>query len=74
MLALSALLLACVVGAALGFQVQLGVGLLLALCYGPIALYRPDLGVVLFIPVVFLEALPALNLGGKAGGLVIAAA
>jgi O-antigen ligase len=72
--AVAALLWAAAVGAALGFQVQLGIGLLLAVCYGPIALYRPDIGVVLFVPLVFLEALPALNLGGKAGGLVIAVA
>lgn len=72
--AAGALLWACAVGAGLAFKVPLGVGLLLALCYGPIALYRPDLGVILFVPIVFLEALPALNLGGKAGGLVIAAA
>jgi O-antigen ligase len=65
--------MAVAVGAGLAFQVQLGIGVLLALCYGPIALYRPDLGVILFIPLIFLEALPALNLGGKAGGLVIAA-
>jgi O-antigen ligase len=73
-LAAAALLWAAAIGAALAFQMQLGVGLLLAVCYGPIALYRPDVGVMLFVPMIFLEALPALNLGGKAGGLVIAVA
>ena len=41
--------------------------------YGAIAVYRIDLSVALFVPLVFFEGLHALNAGSKAAGLLIAA-
>ncbi|MGH2742303.1 MAG: O-antigen ligase family protein [Thermoleophilaceae bacterium] len=73
-LAGAAVLTSGVVGVAIAVDVPLGLGLLVAVWYGPLALYRPDLGVPLFVPLVFLEALPALNLAGKVAGLLIAVA
>jgi O-antigen ligase len=70
----AAVLTAGVIGVALAVEVPIGVGLLAGLIYGVIAVYRIDLGVVLFVPLVLFEGLPALNAGSKAAGLLVAVA
>jgi O-antigen ligase len=69
----AAVLTAGVIGVALAVQLPVGLGLLAALVYGAIAIYRIDLAVALFVPLVFFEGLHALNAGSKAAGLLIAA-
>jgi O-antigen ligase len=70
----AAVLTAGVIGMALAVQTQLGIGLLAGLIYGVLAVYRIDLGVALFVPLVLFEGLPALNAGTKAAGLLVAVA
>jgi MYXO-CTERM domain-containing protein len=72
-IAAGALSLAIVVGVALAVQLPLGVALVLAVFYGLVLLFAPVWALVAFVPLIFLEALPALNLGGKAAGLLVAA-
>ncbi len=66
--------LAIVVGMALAVNVQYGIAVLLACCFGLILWLSPTWAVVAFVPLVFLDAIPALNLAGKAAGLIVAAA
>ncbi len=73
-IALGAILTAALVGIVLAIQLPLGVALLLGLSYGLICLYAPVWSMVAFVPLVFLEAVPALNAGGKAAGLLVTAA
>lgn len=69
-----AVFFAVLVGVALAANLQIGVALLLGACYGIVILYAPVWALVLFVPLIFLEAVPALNLSGKAAGLLIAVA
>lgn len=68
----AALLAGSLIGAALAVDIPFGVALLLGACYTPLVFFDFRLAVLLWIPLVFLEAIPAFNLGGKAAGLVLA--
>ena len=65
---------AVLVGVALAAEVKYGVALLLALIYAVVALINLPLGLALWVPLIFLEGMPAFNLAGKAAGGVIAIA
>jgi O-antigen ligase len=73
-LAASAPILAVAVGAALAFDPRIGVAILLAALFVPVIALNLPLAVALWFPLVFLEGVPALNLAGKAGGLLITVA
>jgi O-antigen ligase len=66
--------LAITIGIALALKMVVGIALLFSTCYVLILLFAPLWALVAFVPLIFLEAVPALNLGGKAAGLFIAAA
>jgi O-antigen ligase len=70
----AALGIAVAVGGALAFEVPLGLALLVGAFYAPIVMFAPMIGLALFVPLVFLEGLPAFNAGGKAAGVLIAVA
>ena len=65
---------AALVGVGLAVNVPLGLALLVGAFYAPIVVFAPMVGLALFLPLVFLEGLPAFNLGGKAAGVLIAVA
>ena len=65
------LLAAGIVGVTIAYEVEYGVALLLGLLYAGIALVNLQLGLALWVPLIFLEGIPALNLAGKAAGAVI---
>ncbi len=69
-----AVFLALVVGSVLAANPTLGVALVFGLGFALVLVYRPVWAVIGFVPLVFLEAVPALNLAGKAAGLLIAVA
>jgi O-antigen ligase len=52
----------------------LGIALVLAILYVPLVLINLPLGVALWVPLVFLQGIPATNMAGKAAGLLIAGA
>jgi O-antigen ligase len=62
------------VGMALAVQIPLGLALLVAAVYLPLLFVNFPLAVCLWIPVVFLEGIPAFNLAGKAAGLLLVVA
>jgi O-antigen ligase len=72
--ATAALLFGAVAGVALAVQPPLGIGIVVSLCYAVLALLNLPVAIALWLPLIFLEALPAFNLAGKAGGLVLAVA
>lgn len=59
------------VGMALAMQISLGIGLLGAVLYLPLLLLNFPLAVCLWIPLVYLEAMPTFNLAGKGIGLLL---
>jgi O-antigen ligase len=67
----SAVLLAGVIGLVLARDVKYGVALLLAVCFLAVLTIDLPLAIALWTPLVFLDAVPALNLAGKAAGLLI---
>jgi O-antigen ligase len=69
--AAAALLSAGLVGVALAADVPAGIALLVALCYLPLLFVNLRLGFALWIPLIFLQGVPALRLGGEAAGLLI---
>jgi O-antigen ligase len=69
-----ALLTAMLVGFGLAMNAPLGIAILLAAIYAPLAAKDMRLGLTLWIPLVFLEGLPALNMAGKAAGLLLVGA
>ena len=71
LLGLGGVLVAALVGIALAVQVSLGVALLAAVLYLPLLVTNYPLAVCLWIPLVFLEGMPAFNLAGKAVGLLL---
>jgi hypothetical protein len=73
-LAVAGVLAAMLVGVALAASMPLGIALLLAILYVPLVLLSLPLGVVLWVPLVFLQGIPAANLAGKAAGLLIVGA
>jgi O-antigen ligase len=70
----AAFITAALVGVGLAIEVPIGLAILTAALYGLLVLFAPRLSLALFIPLVFLEAMPAFNAGGKAAGLLVAAA
>lgn len=60
-----------VVGVGLAADTKIGVALLLAVVFLPVVLTNFQLGLALWLPMIFLEGLPAFNMAAKAGGLVI---
>ncbi|MGH2802201.1 MAG: O-antigen ligase family protein [Thermoleophilaceae bacterium] len=70
--ATAAVLSAALVGVGLAASVALGLGVLIALCYAPLVFLNLPLALALWVPLIFFQAVPALNLGGEAAGLVIA--
>ena len=65
---------AALVGVALAVEVPIGMAILVGAFYAPIVVFAPMVGLALFLPLVFLEGLPAFNAGGKAAGVLIAVA
>ncbi|WP_250280681.1 O-antigen ligase family protein [Frankia sp. CiP1_Cm_nod2] len=59
------------VGAAMAERVWVGLALLVFVLYVALATVNLRLGIALWAPTLFFEAVPALNLGAKAAGLVI---
>ena len=72
LLAPGALLAALLVGLLLVRNVPMGVAAVLGLCYAPLVLVNLRMGVVLWVPMTFLEGLPLFNMGGKAAGAIVA--
>jgi O-antigen ligase len=72
LLAPAALFSALLVGILLARSVPMGAAALLGLCYLPLVLVNLRLGVVLWVPLTFLEGLPLFNMGGKAAGAIVA--
>jgi len=64
---------ALLVGVALAADVPTGTVVLIALCYVPLVFVNLQLALALWVPLAFLQGIPALNLGGEAAGLLIAA-
>ena len=68
-------LIACVgVGALMAHDPKLGIGVLVGLCYLPLALVNLPLGIALWVPTTFLTGLPGISTASQAAGLVIALA
>ena len=68
-------LLACViVGALMAYDPKLGIGVLVGLCYLPLAMVNLPLGIALWVPTTFLTGLPGISTASQAAGLVIALA
>jgi O-antigen ligase len=74
LVALAALGLAAVVGVLLAVKITYGLALVFVTGYVLVLLLAPVWALVAFVPLIFLGAVPALNLGGKAAGLFVAAA
>lgn len=72
-MAAAAVCLGIVVGVAIAVSPKLGVALLFAAAYGLILVFARVWALVAFVPLIFLEAVPVLNLAGKAVGLLVAA-
>jgi O-antigen ligase len=72
--AAAAVLSAGLVGVALAADVPAGVALLVTLCYLPLLFVNLRLGFALWIPLIFLQGVPALRLGGEAAGVLIVVA
>lgn len=62
---------AVMVGVALAMDLPAGVALLIAVCYVPLVLVNLQLGVALWVPLLFLQGIPAFNLASDAAGLLI---
>ncbi len=60
-------------GIALAANAHLGIALMLALIYLPLAFVSLELAIVLWLPLAFLEAMPTFNLAVKTGGLLLVA-
>src|SRR5438105_10098126 len=69
-----ALAAAALVGALMTLSVPAGLAALIGVCYAPLVMLNLRLGLALWVPLTFLEALPLFNAGGKAAGLLIAIA
>jgi len=73
-LTVAAFTIAAIVGVALAVQIPAGLAILLAAGYVPLLLIDMRLGLAVWVPLIFLEGIPALNLAGKGAGLLIVAA
>lgn len=65
---------AALVGMTIAAEVKYGVALLFGIVYAGVALINLPLGLALWVPLIFLEGIPAFNLAGKAAGAIIAIA
>jgi O-antigen ligase len=65
---------ALLVGLALAAKLPYGIALLIAPCYVAIVLINLQLGLVLWVPLIFLEGIFAFNVAGKGAGLLVALA
>ncbi|MDQ2677010.1 MAG: O-antigen ligase family protein [Actinomycetota bacterium] len=63
-----------VAGVALAAEPKYGVAIVFGIVYAGIALVNLPLGFALWVPLIFLEGIPAFNLAGKAAGAIIAIA
>jgi O-antigen ligase len=63
--------LSAIVGAAIAVQISLGLALLAAVLYLVVTRRSLELGIALWIPLVFVDGVHALNLAGKAAALII---
>jgi O-antigen ligase len=72
-IALGAILSSALVGAALAARTPVGIALLIGLAYLPIVFLDLRVGLALWVPLLFLEGIPAMNMAGKAAGLLIVA-
>ena len=61
-------------GVALAVEAKYGVAFVFALVYAGVAMVNLPLGLALWVPLIFLEGIPAFNLAGKAAGAIIAIA
>jgi O-antigen ligase len=68
------LLSALLVGVSMGRGVPLGIGLLIGLCYAPLVLLNLQVGLAVWITLVFVEYLPAVSIGPNAAAILIALA
>jgi O-antigen ligase len=68
------LLAAVLVGALLAKSVGLGIAVVLGLVYAPVVLVDLSLGVALWVPLVFVERVPAAGRGPAAVGIMVALA
>jgi O-antigen ligase len=66
-----ALAASAAVGTAMAYSPRLGVAAAMSLCYVPLVLLNLRLGIVLWLPVIFLPAVAALDVGPNAAGLLI---
>lgn len=73
-IAIAGLALAALVGIVLALDVRFGIVLLLALCFAGVLAVDLQAGLALWVPLVFLEGVPAFNLAGKAAGILIVVA
>lgn len=71
LVATGSLLIAGLVGVALAAQVPVGLALLFGVVYLPLVFTHFTIAVCVWIPLVFLEGLPAFNLAGKAAGMLL---
>jgi hypothetical protein len=65
------LLPASIVGTLLATDVSKGVALMLAICYAPLVLVDVVAGMAVWGVLIFLDALPSVDLSAKAAGLLI---
>jgi O-antigen ligase len=70
-IALAGLLAALAVGVLLARGVALGIGALLGLLYLPVILLNLSLGVALYVPLAFVERLPAASVAPTAAGMLV---
>jgi hypothetical protein len=63
--------LAALLGAVLAYDLRIGVGLLALVLYGVLAFFNLPLALVVWVPLVFFEGVPALNAAGKAVGVLL---
>lgn len=68
----AAIIFAPLIGVALAVDLALGIALFAVICYLGIAWLSLRAAVALWLPLIFLGALPAFNLAGEAAGLVLA--
>src|SRR3954453_7695296 len=72
--AAASLAAAALVGALMTRSVPAGLAALIGVCYAPLVMINLRVGLALWVPLTFLEGLPAFNAGGKAAGLIVALA
>lgn len=71
---LAGLLSAAMVAITIGIDVPVGLALLCGLLYAPLVVVDLRVGIAVWLPLIFLQGIPAANLGGELAGLLIVAA